>query len=103
MMLDSEQWKIVLKVYAGQPVAALTLAYQLIAIKQSLEQGTKGIPDAITGLDLAIDGLSRTPTSTRWAASFFSEQSKAHLNLSRKKNSDSLERCYDFTTAIISS
>jgi hypothetical protein len=57
MMLDAEQWKIVLKVYAAHPVAALTLAYQLIALKQSLQQGKKGIPDAIAGLDLAIDAL----------------------------------------------
>lgn len=57
MMLDPEQWEIVLKVYAGHPVAALTLAYQLIAVKQSLQQGKKGIPDAIAGLDLAIEGL----------------------------------------------
>lgn len=57
MMLDAEQWKIVLKVYAGHPTSALTLAYQLIAIKQSLQRGNKGIPDAIAGLDLAIEGL----------------------------------------------
>ena len=57
MMLDTEQWNIVLKVYAGHPVAALTLAYQLIAIKQSLQRGPRGIPDAIAGLDLAIEGL----------------------------------------------
>jgi hypothetical protein len=57
MMLDAEQWKIVLKVYAGHSIPALTLAYQLIAIKQSLQRGREGIPDAIAGLDLAIDGL----------------------------------------------
>jgi len=57
MMLDAEQWEIVLKVYAAHPVAALTLAYQLIALKQSLQQGKKGIPAAIAGLDLAIDAL----------------------------------------------
>ena len=57
MMLDSEQWKMVLKVYAGHPLPALTLAYQLVAIKQSLERGAKGIPDAKAGLDLAIEGL----------------------------------------------
>jgi hypothetical protein len=57
MMLDAEQWEIVFKVYAGHQVAALTLAYQLIAIKQSLQRGQKGIPDAIAGLDLAIEGL----------------------------------------------
>jgi len=57
MMLDAEQWKIVLKVYARQPLSALTLAYQLIAIKHSLQRGQKGIPDAIAGLDLAIEAL----------------------------------------------
>ena len=56
-MLDSEHWKIVLKLYAGHPVLALTLAYQLIAIRQSLERGHKGIQDAIAALDLAIEGL----------------------------------------------
>ena len=56
-MLDAENWKIVFKVYAGHPLLALTLAYQLIAVKQSLERGQKGIPDAIAGLDLAIEGL----------------------------------------------
>lgn len=57
MMLDADQWKIVLKLYAGHPVSALTMAYQLIAIKQSLQRGPKGIPDAISALDLAIEGL----------------------------------------------
>jgi hypothetical protein len=56
-MLDAENWKIVFKVYAGHPIMALTLAYQLIALKQSLQRGQKGIPDAIAGLDLAIEGL----------------------------------------------
>lgn len=56
-MLDAEQWKIVLKVYAGHPVSALTLAYQLIAIKQTLQSGRKGLPEAIAGLDLAIEAL----------------------------------------------
>jgi hypothetical protein len=35
MMLDPEQWEMVLQVYAGRPVPALTLAYQLIEIKRS--------------------------------------------------------------------
>jgi hypothetical protein len=56
-MLDAENWKIVFKVYARHPILALTLAYQLIAIKQSLQRGSKGIPDAIAGLDLAIETL----------------------------------------------
>ena len=55
MMLDPEQWELVLQVYEGHPVPALTLAYQLIAIKQSLQRGPKGIPDVITDLDLAIE------------------------------------------------
>lgn len=56
-MLDPENWKIIFQVYAGHPVLALTHAYQLIAIKQSLKRGPKGIPDAIAGLDLAIESL----------------------------------------------
>lgn len=56
-MLDAENWRIVFKIYAGHPVLAVTLAYQLIAVKQSLQRGQKGIPDAIAGLDLAIDSL----------------------------------------------
>jgi hypothetical protein len=56
-MLDPEDWKIVLEVYKGQPIFALGLAQQLTAIRQSLEQGRKGIPDATAGLNLAIDGL----------------------------------------------
>jgi len=51
MMLDPEQWEMVLEVYARHPVPALTLAYQLIEIKRSLKRGQKGIPDAIAGLD----------------------------------------------------
>jgi len=46
-----------LKVYAGPPVSALTLAYQRIAIKQTLQRGPKGTSDAIASLDLAIDSL----------------------------------------------
>jgi hypothetical protein len=60
MMLDSEHWKIVLKVYTGHPVSAPTLVHQLIAIKQSLQRGRKGIPDVIAALDLAIDSLPHT-------------------------------------------
>ena len=56
-MLDPENWNIVFGVYKGHSISALALAYQLIAIKQSLQRGRKGIPDAIAGLDLAIDGL----------------------------------------------
>jgi len=53
-MLEPENWKIVFEVYKGHPSHALNLSFQLIAIKQSLERGGKGIPDAIEGLELAI-------------------------------------------------
>lgn len=56
-MLDPEQWEMLLKVYTRHPVGALTLAYQLVAIKESLQRGPKGIPDAIASLDLAIGAL----------------------------------------------
>jgi hypothetical protein len=56
-MLDGENWRIVFKVYARHPISALTLAYQLIALKQSLQNGRKGIREAIAGLDLAIESL----------------------------------------------
>lgn len=56
-MLDAEEWKIALEIYKGHPVNALNLSFQLLAIKQSLECGSKGIPDAIEGLELAIEIL----------------------------------------------
>ncbi len=54
-MQEAENWKIAVKVYAGHPVSALLLAYQLVAIKQSLERGRKG--EAIKSLDMAIESL----------------------------------------------
>ena len=54
-MLEAENLKIALEHYEGHPVPALLLAHQLMAIKQCLERGKKGIPDAIDGLDLAIE------------------------------------------------
>jgi hypothetical protein len=56
-MLDAKDWEIVLQVYKGHPISALGLAQQLIAIKQSLERGRKGIPDAIKDVELAIETL----------------------------------------------
>lgn len=56
-MLDAENGKIVFKVYAGHPISALSVAFQLIALRQSLQRGRKGIPDAIAGLNLAIESL----------------------------------------------
>ena len=56
-MLEAENWTIALKRYEGHPIPALLLAHQLMAIRQCLKSGRKGIPDAIAGLDLAIDSL----------------------------------------------
>jgi hypothetical protein len=52
-MLEAENLKIALERYDGHPIAALLLAHQLMAIKQCLQRGRKGIPDAVSGLDLA--------------------------------------------------
>lgn len=56
-MLDPKDWEIVFEVYKGHPIVALGLAQQFIAIKQSLERGRKGVPDAIKGVELAIETL----------------------------------------------
>jgi hypothetical protein len=56
-MLEAENLKIALEGYDGHPIPALLLAHQLMAIKQCLQRGKKGIPDAIDGLDLAINSL----------------------------------------------
>lgn len=71
MLLDSEQWELVLQVYAGHPVPALTLAYQLIEIKQSLKRGQKGIADASAGLDLAVEALYPHTDFHNMARTFF--------------------------------
>ena len=55
--MEAENWRIALERYTSDAISALLLAHQLMAIKQSLQRGRKGIPDAIAGLDLAIDGL----------------------------------------------
>lgn len=56
-MQEAENWKIALERYDGHPIPALLLAHQLMAIKQSLQRGRKGVPDAMAGLDLAIERL----------------------------------------------
>ena len=56
-MLDPRDWKVIFEVYAREPTLALALAYQFIALKQSLQRGPKGIPDALAGLNQAIDSL----------------------------------------------
>lgn len=55
--LEAENWKIALGRYDGHLMPALLLAHQLMAIKQCLQRGRKGLPDAIAGLDLAIEEL----------------------------------------------
>jgi hypothetical protein len=57
VMLDPEIWKIVFEVYARHPTSAFSLAFQLIAVKQSLQQGRKGMQEALEALDLAIESL----------------------------------------------
>jgi hypothetical protein len=56
-MLEAENLKVALELYERHPIPALLLAHQLMAIKQCLQRGKEGIPDAINGLDLAIDNL----------------------------------------------
>ena len=56
-MLDPEDWKTFFEAYKEHPILALGLAQQFTAIRQSLEQGSNGIPDAIEALNLAIDLL----------------------------------------------
>ena len=55
--LDDEDWEIAFEVYEGQPLSALTLAYNLTALKSYLQNETKNIPEALAALDLAIDSL----------------------------------------------
>jgi hypothetical protein len=57
IMLDPRDWKVIFQVYAREPTSALALAYQLIALKQFLQRGPKGIPNALTGLNQAIESL----------------------------------------------
>ena len=80
-MLEVENWKIVFKVYSRHPILALTLAYQLIAIKQSLQRGQKGIPDAIAGLDLAIESLYPHTAFDRMGRKFYHRTIEGTLNL----------------------
>ena len=56
-MLDPRDWKAILEVYAGEPALALALAYQFNALKQFLQRGAKGIPDAVAACNQAIQTL----------------------------------------------
>ena len=68
-MLDPEIWKIVFEVYARHPTSAFSLAFQLIAVKQSLQQGHKGMREAMEAFDLALESLIPTLSSIKWAIS----------------------------------
>ena len=57
IMLDPRDWKAILEVYAREPNLALALSYQFIALKQSLQEGPKGIAEAIAGINQAIEEL----------------------------------------------
>ena len=81
--LEAQNWAIALELYKGHPIPALLLAYQLMAIKQSLQRGRKGIPDAIAGLNLAIDRLYRHTDFDRMGRKFITEQLKANLSRTR--------------------
>ena len=56
-MLDPRDWKAILEVYAREPALALALAYQFNALKQFLQRGAKGIPDAVAACNQAIQTL----------------------------------------------
>lgn len=56
-MLNTDDWKEILKVYKRHPNPAVSLALQFVSFKQALERGRKGIPEVIEGLEVAIDSL----------------------------------------------
>ena len=89
-MLDAENWKIVFKVYAGHPISALSLAFQFIALRQSLQRGRKGIPDAIAGLNLAIESLYPHTDFHKMGHKLYHRTIEGTINPSRKRGSVSL-------------
>jgi len=89
-MLDPEDWKIVFEVYREDPILALALAQQFTAIRQSLEQGRKGIPDAIEALDLAVDSLYSHSDFHTVSHNLYRRNLKGPSTLRRKKNFVSL-------------
>jgi len=79
-MLEGENLKIALALYNGHPIPALLLAHQLMAIKQCLQRGKKGIPDAINGLDLAIEDLYLHTDFHNIAHKFYLRRLNGNLN-----------------------
>jgi hypothetical protein len=58
-----------LRFYKAHPIEAL--AYQLIAIRQTLERGSKGIPDLSKHLNLSIESLYPHSSFDRISRKFF--------------------------------
>ena len=55
--LDTEDWEIALKPYAGYPDAALDLARNLMTIREYLKTTPPDVPKAIAALSEAADSL----------------------------------------------
>lgn len=53
--LNEEDWQIALEPYAGHPLDALSLGFRLAVLKQLILD--LQMPDALAGLDVAIDCL----------------------------------------------
>ena len=86
MQLEAENWKIALERYQGHPLAALTLAYQLVGLKQCLQRGKRGIPDAIAGLDMALESLYSHTDFDRMGRKFY------HRAIEDKLKADQAEK-----------
>jgi hypothetical protein len=56
-----------------------------MALRQSLERGRKGIPDALEGLDLAIDGLFEHTDFYKVTPNYIGKGLRALLKLSKSK------------------
>lgn len=53
--LNEEDWQIALEPYAGHPLDALSLGFRFAVLKQLILD--LQMPDAVTGLDVAIECL----------------------------------------------
>ena len=57
--LDAKDWEIAFAPYAGNPGAALTLAFHFVVLKSFLYVEPLKVEDAIEALDRAVEGLFR--------------------------------------------
>ena len=55
--IDAEDWEIALAPYEGNPSAALSLGFRLMALKSYLTADPRKIQEAIAALDLAVEVL----------------------------------------------